>query len=127
MMVTIHRRPFHSVPTCGRGSGGSSSPTSVSRHWWGCRELTSPPQTGVSNSRMWQLASLFLFVTFWGISSTPATLGKASLPPHTQPSWDPQSLPTASPEPVQAFHISSELQALRTGYCVNAGSPRGTS
>lgn len=73
MMVTIHGRPFHSVPTCGRGSGGSSSPTSVSRHWWGCWELTSPPQTGVSNSRMWQLASLFLFVTFWGISSTPAT------------------------------------------------------
>ncbi|KAI5279653.1 vitamin K-dependent protein C [Manis pentadactyla] len=28
----------------------------------------------VSNSRMWQLASLFLFVTVWGISSTPSTL-----------------------------------------------------
>ncbi|XP_032958226.1 vitamin K-dependent protein C isoform X4 [Rhinolophus ferrumequinum] len=28
-------------------------------------------ETGVSNSRMWQLASLFLFLTIWGISSTP--------------------------------------------------------
>ncbi|CAD7670621.1 unnamed protein product [Nyctereutes procyonoides] len=45
------------------------------RSWWGCWKLRSPPQTGVSNSRMWQLASLSLLLTIWGTCSTAAPPG----------------------------------------------------
>lgn len=46
--------------------------------WWGCRKLRNPSQTGVSNSGMWLLTSLLLFLTIWGISSTPVNPGKAT-------------------------------------------------
>ncbi|XP_077717406.1 vitamin K-dependent protein C isoform X6 [Canis aureus] len=61
-------QPSHSVPIWGPGSRQN-------RSWWGCWKLRSPPQTGVSNSRMWQLASLLLLLTICGTCSTEAPPG----------------------------------------------------
>lgn len=39
-------------------------------------ELRRSPQTGVSNSRMWQFRLFLLLTSTWGISSIPAHPGK---------------------------------------------------
>lgn len=72
-----------------------------SRGWWGCRKLRHPPQTGISNSRMWQIASLLLFTTIWGISGIPAPPGKATL------------LAQDPPQAITPCTISSEPQGKR--------------
>lgn len=72
LTASTQGQPFHSASTWGRrqsSSGGGH-----------CPELRSPPQTGASTSGMWRLTGLLLFVATWGISSTPAPLGKATPP-----------------------------------------------
>lgn len=81
------RRLVHSAPTVGAGGGGGQSGA-----WWGCWKLRSPPQTGGCGFRMWQLSSLLLLVTVWGIFSTPAPPGKAML--RIPAPWDPRGLHT---------------------------------
>lgn len=59
---------------------------------------------------MWQLASLLLLVTIWGISGTPVPPGKATVLP-----WDHQVLHKAPHKALILCSISSEPQSDRRG------------